>query len=77
MIWEDVIFIALYSNSTHIYQPMDVAVFHSRKEGWKKKVYQLRLNHESPRLKKEGISLFLKEVVDKKYCIYYYVQWIL
>lgn len=34
-----IILIALYPNSTHILQPMDVAVLHPLKSGWKTAVY--------------------------------------
>lgn len=60
-----IILIALHPNATHLLQPMDVAVFRTLKEHWKKKVHEWRLsNLESPILKKKDFPKLLKEVID-------------
>lgn len=57
--------IALYPNATHLLQPMDVAVFRTLKEHWKKKVHEWRIsNLEAPILKKKDFPKLLKEVID-------------
>lgn len=44
-----IILVALYPNATHLLQPMDVAVFRTLKENWKKKVHEWRIkNLENP-----------------------------
>ncbi|XP_046395793.1 uncharacterized protein LOC124163054 [Ischnura elegans] len=60
-----IILIALYPNATHLLQPMDVSVFRTLKEHWKKKVHEWRLsNLEAPVLKKKEFPKLLKEVID-------------
>lgn len=52
-----IILVALYPNATHLLQPMDVAVFRTLKEGWKKKVQEWRIkNLDAPTLKKKRLS---------------------
>ncbi|KAJ4451842.1 hypothetical protein ANN_03320, partial [Periplaneta americana] len=61
-----IILVALYPNATHILQPMDVAVFRTLKENWKRQVHEWRINHlDNPILKKKDFAKLLKEVVDK------------
>ncbi|CAH2108761.1 unnamed protein product [Euphydryas editha] len=60
-----IILIALYPNATHLLQPMDVAVFRTLKEHWKKRVHEWRIsNLEAPILKKKDFPKLLKEVID-------------
>lgn len=42
-----IILVALYPNSTRILQPADVAAFHPLKEGWKKRVFEWRIQNGS------------------------------
>lgn len=59
-----IILVALLPNSTHLLQPMDVAVFRVLKENWKKKVHQWRLNHlDQPVLKKIHFARLLEETL--------------
>lgn len=59
-----IILIALLPNSTHLIQPMDVAVFHVLKENWKQKVHQWRMNHlDQPVLKKIHFAPLLEETL--------------
>ena len=61
-----IILVALYANTTHILQPMDVAVFHTLKENWKQNVHKWHSNHlDDPILKKKDFAKLLKKVVDK------------
>ncbi|XP_022199037.2 uncharacterized protein LOC111056028 [Nilaparvata lugens] len=60
-----IILIALYPNATHLLQPMDVSVFRTLKEHWKRKVHEWRLsNLEAPILKKKDFPKLLKQVID-------------
>lgn len=55
--------IALYPNSTHFLQPMDVAVFHPLKNAWKKEVYNWRINNSATRLKRDNFCPLLDTVL--------------
>lgn len=55
--------VALYPNSTHFLQPMDVAVFHPLKVAWKKEVYKWRIENAGVRLKRDNFSLLLHKVL--------------
>lgn len=59
-----IILIALYPNSTHILQPMDVAVFHPLKSGWKTAVYNWMTKNSGQKLKREQFGPLLKQVFD-------------
>lgn len=64
--------IALYPNSTHLIQPMDVAVFKPLKAYWKKSVRQFHVDNDGSKLRKEhfpklfetALSLVSKETVQ-------------
>lgn len=56
--------IALYPNSTHILQPLDVAVFHPLKSRWKSTVDQWRLDNNLQKLKRENFAPVLKQALD-------------
>lgn len=47
---------ALYPNSTHLIQPMDVAVFKPLKQFWKKSVRDWRLKNHGKKLRKENFG---------------------
>lgn len=52
-----IILVALYPNTTHLLQPMDIAVFRSLKENWKNEVHRWRLSSlDNPIFKKKKIS---------------------
>jgi len=55
--------VALYSNATHILQPLDVALFRPLKAAWKKTVDYWRLNNEG-QLRKEDFAPVLKTALD-------------
>lgn len=48
--------LALYPNSTHLIQPMDVAVFRPLKGFWKKSVRQWHIDNNGLRLRKENFG---------------------
>ncbi|KAJ8944419.1 hypothetical protein NQ314_009481 [Rhamnusium bicolor] len=52
--------VALYPNSTHFLQPMDVALFHPLKLDWKKQVYKWRIEHSGIRLFRDNFCPLLK-----------------
>ncbi|KAI5638887.1 DDE superfamily endonuclease domain-containing protein [Phthorimaea operculella] len=56
--------IALYPNSTHILQPMDLAVFRPLKYYWKKAVKEWKLQHLGQNLQKENFALVLKTALQ-------------
>ncbi|KAF5281918.1 hypothetical protein FQR65_LT14444 [Abscondita terminalis] len=55
--------VALYPNSTHFLQPMDVAVFHPLNVAWKKEVYKWRIENAGVCLKRDNFSLLLHKVL--------------
>lgn len=52
--------IALYPNSTHILQPMDIAVFRPLKHFYRKAVVQWKMENSGNKLKKEDFAPVLK-----------------
>lgn len=56
--------IALYSNATHILQPLDVAVFQPLKSKWKKTIDEWRIENGSQKLKRENFAPVLKKALD-------------
>ncbi|XP_050518220.1 uncharacterized protein LOC114332802 isoform X3 [Diabrotica virgifera virgifera] len=59
----DIVLIALLPNSTHILQPMDVAVFHSLKNAWRKKVHDWRMQNNGRRLKRCEFGPLLEDCI--------------
>lgn len=55
---------ALLLNSTHLLQPMDVAVFHSLKSSWRKIVYSWRMENDGRRLKREEFGPLLEGCIE-------------
>lgn len=47
----EIILVALYPNSTHILQPMDVAIFRTLKSGWREHVNQWKIQNSKPDMK--------------------------
>lgn len=58
-----IVLVALYPNATHLLQPMDVAVFHSLKNDWKKQVTEWRMSHMGQELKKKDFPSLLEAVL--------------
>lgn len=58
-----IILIALLPNSTHILQPMDVAIFHSLKSAWRKKVQCWRIENNGERIKREDVGPLLDDCI--------------
>lgn len=56
--------IALYPNSTHILQPMDLSVFRPLKSYWKKAVNIWKLENSGQNLKKEHFAPVLKTALQ-------------
>lgn len=61
-----IILVALYPNSTHILQPLDVAVFGPMKKNWKKIVRQWRLEHGGKDITKLEIPQALSKLIWQK-----------
>lgn len=63
--------IALYPNSTHILQPMDISVFRPLKLEWKNQVTKWKMDHLGEQLKKEHFALVFKLALESitKDCI--------
>ncbi|CAK1586979.1 unnamed protein product [Parnassius mnemosyne] len=63
--------IALYPNSTHILQPMDVAVFRPLKVFWKRQVIRWKTEHLGQQVSKTSFAPILKSALDEitKDCI--------
>jgi len=55
--------VALYPNSTHIIQPLDVAVFGPLKSKWKRIVKQWRIENDTE-ISKFDISLALSGIIN-------------
>lgn len=60
-----IILIALYPNSTHLLQPMDVAVFKTLKASWKEHVLAWRVEHQAEVLKRHNFAPLLKSSISK------------
>lgn len=60
-----IVIIALYPNSTHILQPMDVSVFHPLKSGWRESVHKWKFEHDGQPIKRENFAPMLHEVLLK------------
>lgn len=56
--------VALNPNSTHILQPMDLAIFRPLKAYWKKAVNKWKLEHLGQNLKKEHFAPVLKSALE-------------
>ncbi|XP_074106388.1 uncharacterized protein LOC141532112 [Cotesia typhae] len=56
--------VALYPNSTHILQPLDVAVFHPVKTAWKKTVDEHRIESNGQSLKKDNFAPLLNKALQ-------------
>lgn len=57
--------VALYPNSTHLIQPLDVALFHPLKEAYKKEVVHYKIENEIADFKKNMVATVLKRALDK------------
>lgn len=59
-----IILVSLFPNSTHILQPLDVAVFHSLKAIWKKKTQNWRIEHRDEKFGREHFAQLLKTALE-------------
>ena len=57
--------IALYPNSTHLIQPLDVAFFHPLKEVYKKAIVEYKLEKGIVDIKKAMVPVILKKALEK------------
>lgn len=60
-----IILIALLPSSTHVLQPMDVAIFHSLKNAWSKNVYSWRMENNARRLKREDFGPVIEKSIEE------------
>lgn len=58
-----IILVALYPNSTHILQPLDVAVFGPMKRNWKRTVRAWRIDHDGNEITKFDIPQALSQII--------------
>lgn len=58
-----IILVALYPNSTHILQPLDVAVFGPMKQYWKKIVRKWRIDNDNKEITKAEVPLVLSKLI--------------
>ncbi|XP_063219543.1 uncharacterized protein LOC134529419 isoform X1 [Bacillus rossius redtenbacheri] len=58
-----IILVALYPNSTHILQPLDVAVFGPLKHNWKKIVRRWRIDNDNKEITKAEVPLALSKII--------------
>ncbi|KAJ8875269.1 hypothetical protein PR048_023164 [Dryococelus australis] len=61
-----IILVSLYPNSTHITQPMDVAIFRTLKTGLKKSVFSWRLENQSGFLTRVDCAPLLKSTIKSR-----------
>lgn len=70
-----IILVALYPNSTHILQPMDVAVFHPLKQKWKDAVHRYNAEHSGRKpLNRHTFPILLDRVFKRTVKTYHYVN---
>lgn len=62
---KQIVLVALYPNSTHVLQPLDVAIFKPLKQSWSRKVHDWRMKHCHEHLTKYIFAPMLKEVLDQ------------
>ena len=56
--------ISLYSNATHILQPLDIALFHPFKEIWKKTVAKWKVENGTINIKKDQFAIVLQKALQ-------------
>lgn len=57
-----IILVALFPNSTHLIQPMDVSVFRPLKSYWKKAIHKWRIDNNGAKLKREQFAPLLSSI---------------
>lgn len=60
-----IIIVCLFPNTTHILQPLDVAVFFPLKCYWKKTVRAWRFEHDGKEIQKKDLPNILSEIITK------------
>lgn len=61
-----IVLVCLYPNSTHILQPLDVALFYPLKVKWKKEVSLWKLKNNGAEIKKPYIPALLHGIISKE-----------
>ncbi|XP_049307835.1 uncharacterized protein LOC125777328 [Bactrocera dorsalis] len=61
---QGIILIALLPNSTHLLQSMDVAVFHSLKNDWRKQIQNWRMLNNGQRIKREDFGPIVQKYIQ-------------
>lgn len=59
-----IVLIALFPNSTHLLQPMDVSVFRPLKNAWKQEVQRWRMDNSGRKLSKENFCPVFKKALE-------------
>lgn len=62
----EIILVALRPNATHLYQPMDVAVFRTLKDGWRESVLEWRHKNSDQKLGLSDFSPLLQKTITKR-----------
>lgn len=60
---KEIILVALYPNSTHVLQPLDVAIFKPLKQSWSCKVNESRVKYSHESLTKYRLCTYVKRCV--------------
>lgn len=60
-----IVVVCLYPNTTHILQPLDVAVFFPLKCHWKKELRTWRLEHDGREIRKQDVPNLLNSILTK------------
>lgn len=55
--------VAVFPNTTHLLQPLDVSVFHTMKTVWRQKVQEYRMKNDGKQLLKANFPEVLKDVL--------------
>lgn len=59
-----IILVALYPNSTHVLQPLDVAFFHPLKVEWRKQVKKYRLENDGQNVHRNSFASVLQSTLE-------------
>lgn len=62
---EKIILVALLPNSTHVLQPLDVAVFKPVKQEWRNTVHEFRIKNEQHKIRRTDFPGLVKKCFDK------------
>lgn len=62
---KEIIVVCLYPNTTHILQPLDVALFHPLKCKWKKMVHSWRIENNGREIRKMDVPTVLNKLITE------------